>query len=698
MATRSWFSSPTGFGMWLAILVALCVLGWGIHETVQYHARSAWPTAPITVNRATIDRVPGDALSYVINVDYTYPVDGRIHRSQTFAPGRQSRANDPVEIQAELSAATVPGSVCHYHPHRPTEAYLVNSGEWFPFFLAPLVLLLYGLMRAGDFALWLRDRQQRRAIDARRPLSDNPTLPGSRLLLVGGVLLLAGWGAMVWFAWLWPLIQVQASERWTAIPAVIDVAVAQRHGGLHGPHYSAEVVYHYTFDGIAERGTRLDFTPISFMPAQTIHDLVAPYTAGATVTAWVDPTDRTKSVLQRRLRTDPMLIIFSLLLPAGAVAMLLDASRRRREHLGFTGRAMAGARRTNSHEPPVPVPVDTGPRTKVLLAVGGTMLALITLLWWSDPVIRGVLHGSIDIFAFFWLAAAVGGSAAFTYVLRQASGLRRTGPSLLLVGDRWAPGASVAIEVTTPSDTTWRMSLVIAETSQRTQVIHAHYGNAPDTRQISRVIHRRIFGEASGSIRLPIELPNLPSSLDAGIGGIRWWLEAREAVSGRLRSHPVVVLPAPASTGNGAIAGARRRVSDPHDERLALDLPAAAAPGTPLAIDVSWTVPERTAWLDLRLAWRLSSAEGGRAAVVDHHRVIDPLPHGRHTLSLRLPDAPPTWHGRLTRLDWFIEVVRPDVCGPIAVLRASVLVGHLAGSLDCTVGEDRESDAEVIRL
>ncbi len=280
------------FGLFFTVMLLMAGL-----DAVRQHG---WPSTTATVLSSSFSSDGPDEHPYRFVVHYRYQVDGGTYESSTYLSG-YSGDDDFAPIQRLMLRYPAGARVtCRYDPDRPARAVLKPRSPWMlALVLFPLLFVVIGA------AVAIGSLRGSRAKD--ESLGDEATVrPKKRsrkvLSIVGGVLLLVGLG--VGFAlWPWMIGPVRARS-WSPVTATVVSSTVRRHestdsDGHHSITWKLDILYRYDVDGRSYLSNRYGFIGGSSSGYDGKNDIAKSLPRGSTVTAWVDPSDPTRAVLER---------------------------------------------------------------------------------------------------------------------------------------------------------------------------------------------------------------------------------------------------------------------------------------------------------------------------------------------------------------------------------------------------------------
>lgn len=205
------------------------------------------------------------------------------------------------------------------------------------------------------------------------------------LVLFFGIFLAAGCVASYFILWR-PWSTWLSARSWEETPCRIVSSQVTESSGSDGSTYKVDVTYTYVVEGGEITGSRYDFMNVSSSGYDGKAAVVARYPVGTRATCWVNPENRTESVLNRDFSLTYLLGLFPLIFVAvGGGGIIWAVSSWRKKPPGQA----AGPSGLRPSPFGVEVPADAGqPRVlKPQLSPVGKLVGLIFLaLFWNGIV------------------------------------------------------------------------------------------------------------------------------------------------------------------------------------------------------------------------------------------------------------------------------------------------------------------------
>jgi len=319
-----------------AALFGLAFLGAGLFFLVMMLrlagdtvAEQRWPKVPATIVSSSHGAGGGEEHPYRFLVRYRYRFGGRWLTSSTYQNGYVG--TDDFEPVQRLLLRYPPGAhvTCRVNPRNPADAVLRPRSPWMVLLvLFPLPFIAIGL------AVLVGALRNTKAAAGSEPLgSDTPTRPGRGPVVLGAIFLIAGLGGMA--AMLpWMLGPIRA-RTWTPVRARVISSGLRRHtstdsDGHTSTTWKLDILYEYRFRGHTYRSNRYGFVGGSSSGYYGKRDMARRHPAGSRVTAWVNPSDPARAVIERGYTLSHLIFLVPLLF-AGVGLLLLRKGRRARK-------------------------------------------------------------------------------------------------------------------------------------------------------------------------------------------------------------------------------------------------------------------------------------------------------------------------------------------------------------------------------
>ncbi len=382
------------------------------------------------------------------------------------------------------------------------------------------------------------------------------TSPGC-LVLFFGLFLAVGCARSYFILWR-PWSSLIAARFWEATPCRVVSSRVAESSDSDGSTYRVDITYTYVVEGGVIRGSRYDFTVGSTSGYDGKAAVVARYPPGTQATCWVNPANRTESVLSRDFSPTYLIGLFPLIfVAAGAGGMVWAFKNARGNRRMQTVEGLAGPRTS-------PFGVDLPPdarQARVLkpqLSPVGKLVGLIFVaLFWNGIVSifvfvvigqwrSGKPEGCLTAFLVPFVLIGLGLIYA---VLRQFLVLFNPRLELTLSRGALAPGEPALLQ--------WKIDGK-AERVQRLKVVLEGREEATYRRGTDTVTDKEVFATipvvdtdqamqiAQGSARIEVPDDTVPS-FSADRNKIVWTLKATCDIPGWPDSddeYEIVVAPA----------------------------------------------------------------------------------------------------------------------------------------------------------
>jgi len=259
-----------------------------------------------------------------------------------------------------------------------------------------------------------------------------------------GLLFAVVGGAVFTFLFAVPLVRTLASASWEERPCTIVRSTLRSWSTDDGTSYRPDVLYEYSADGRDWRSNRVTFfsaLSTGRAEARAVRDR---YKAGSRSTAWIDPDDPTRSVLEREFRPRFMLGLLPLLFLFVGAALMRFGWKQLHDVTGLE---------EGAPEPATPVasPVTLKPQLSPVGKVAGT---LFFALFWNGIVsifvwqaLKGWQTGHPDWFlTIFIIPFVLVGLASFVFVGHYTLALANPRPRVTLQGGEPCLGDELRID------------------------------------------------------------------------------------------------------------------------------------------------------------------------------------------------------------------------------------------------------------
>jgi len=286
-----------------------------------------WPTTPATILSTSFATNGGEEHPYRFVVRYRYQVGGGEHVGTTYRHGYEG-SEDFRPVQ-RLLLRYPPGAAvsCRVNPEDPADAVLEARSPWLVLLvLFPLPFIALGLaVLVSTLRTWIG----RKEIEPLAPTVSSRK-PRRAPAVLGAILIAAGFGATV--ALLpWALGPIRA-RGWRPVRATVLSSTVRRHestdsDGRTSVTYKLDILYRYQFGGRTYHSNRYGFVGGSSSGYYGKRDIARRYRPGSRVTAWVDPSDPSRAVLDRSYSALHLVALLPLILLAAGVAVFRKWSK-----------------------------------------------------------------------------------------------------------------------------------------------------------------------------------------------------------------------------------------------------------------------------------------------------------------------------------------------------------------------------------
>lgn len=429
------------FGLFflMGLVFVVLILGEGFRQIAPWR----WVETPCTIISSTVAETDDEEDPYRPLIRYGYEVDGRSYESSQLSRGSgvtasYDRARDRSAHYRAGAAAT-----CWVDPDHPGLAVLERTVPWiFLVVFFPLIFVAIGAI--GLRAVWRGSSSPPEG----EIVSISGTAPrgrGHRIMIGLGLLFAVVGGAVFTFLFAVPMARTVASSNWEARPCTIVRSTVRSWSTDDGTSYRADVLYEYSAHGRDWRSNRVTFfsaLSTGWTEARAICDR---YPTGARSTAWVDPADPTRSVLEREFRPLYLLGLLPLLFLFAGAALMRFGWKQPRAAPGATGDE------TPTPATPVAAPLTLEPQLSPIGKVAGT---LFFALFWNGIVSVFVWQawkswqsGDPDWFlTIFMVPFVLVGLASFGFVVYFTLALANPRPRVTLLGGEPCLGDELRVE------------------------------------------------------------------------------------------------------------------------------------------------------------------------------------------------------------------------------------------------------------
>ena len=428
------------FGLFFAMgmLFVVFILGEGLKQVAPWR----WVETPCTILSSTVDETDDDEKPYRPFVRYRFEVDGRSYEGNQLS--RSSGATASYDRARDLARRYRPGATatCRVDPDHPALSVLERTMPWiFLVVLFPMIFVAIGA--GGLWAVW-RGSSSTSEAEIQSISGTAPKGKGHRFMIGLGLLFAVVGGAVFTFLFAVPFVRTLASAGWEARPCTVARSTVRSWSTDDGTSYRADILYKYSAHGREWRSNRVTFFSALSSGRGEARAIRDRYPAGSNLTAWVDPADPARSVLEREFRPRYLLGLLPLLfLFAGAALM----------RFGWKQLHAGGEFEERRPEPATPdaTPVTLKPQLSPVGKVAGT---LFFALFWNGIVSifvwqawKGWQAGHPDWFlTIFIIPFVLVGMASFVFVGHFTLALANPRPRVTMQGGEPCLGDDFRIE------------------------------------------------------------------------------------------------------------------------------------------------------------------------------------------------------------------------------------------------------------
>jgi len=428
------------FGLFLVmgLLFVVFIFGEGLKQTEPW----LWSETPCTILSSAVEETGNDEEPYQPEVRFSYAVDGREYMGDTVYRG--SSGTSSYDSARDIAARYRPGadSSCRFDPEHPGLSVLERRPPWI-FFVVFFPMIFVAIGGGGLWAIW-RGRSNAPEADIQSISGTAPKGRGQRFMIGLGLVFAVVGGAIFIFLFGVPLVRTLVAANWEERPCTIVRSTVRSWSTDDGTSYRPDVLYEYSAHGRDWRSNRVTFFSALSTGRAEAGAVRDRYRAGAQSTAWIDPDDPTRSVLEREFRPLYLLGLLPLLfLFAGAALMRFGW-----KHLHAVTEPEEGA-----PEPATPVvsPVTLKPQLSPVGKVAGTLFfalfwnGIVSIFVWQ--VWNGWQTGRPDWFLTIFITPFVLiGLASFVFVGHFTLALANPRPRVTLQGGEPCLGDELRID------------------------------------------------------------------------------------------------------------------------------------------------------------------------------------------------------------------------------------------------------------
>lgn len=678
---RSGNSSSPGWGGRIGILLfglvfALggCFLGYSIGRDALagLEARS-WRPTQATVLTCEVVPGKGSEAKHHLAIRYEYRWNSQTISSEQFE--RKPTTDEDISKIERLAAEYPAGKqvTCYVNPDKPTEA-VIRRGSYFrllgtlfavPFIGIGLVCVYAGLHRPKAAAS--------KPVSSISSQASNANQAGC-LVIFFGIFALFGVGFFYGF-FIRPVWKIYAARNWTEIPCVVESSEVRRHSSDKGSTYSVDILFRYEVNGHEFRANRYSFVTGSSSGRAGKLAIVRQYPPGRKTTCFVNPTDPTEAVLERRFTNDMWLGLIPLVFLAIGIGGMVFAIRKSRSKTGSTMTRIAGRTASANEQFASPIAGERvlkaryGPRLRL---VGGIVFAVIwngivSVFGWH--VFEGFRRHRPEWFlAIFLIPFVLIGLGVIAYVVYAFLGLFNPRPKLRLRPAAIRLGENLACDWTING----AVSRIRRLTIEIEGVEEARYRRGTSTYTDKSVFVRlpvvdndRHREFASGGVTAMLPTQYVPS-FKAPNNRIYWQLKLHGEIArwpDISEEYEIEVLPPsnPQSPGSSAPVAPLKSVNElPAGGRLILSIAGdeggSIKPGGRLTGNAEWSINQQPKSVRANLLW-FTRGKGTTDAAIVETVELPVAAAGEASFGFDLPMHPLSFDGVLVSLCWAVELI-----------------------------------------
>jgi hypothetical protein len=283
-----------------------------------------------------------------------------------------------------------------------------------------------------------------RGLDTDQPISERAGCQAGCLPIFLGIFGIFGLTALVWF-FLPPIFQMFEARSWVSVPCRIVSSRVSRHpGGRHGPTFSIDVVYTYSYNGQSYQSNRYEFMGGSSSGEASKQLVVRQLSPGSTANCFVNPADPTQAVMVRGLSLDMLAIVIPLTFAGVGIGGIIWMVRLgRRFKTGGFGLPPILADQWDS---PLPLKSRQGPAVRFWITLGFALFFNCFLSIFFYEFVAGYQLGAPDSFLGLKLIPlGICGLALIIAFIYSALGLFDPRPRLVLQNACIWPGSKTEL-------------------------------------------------------------------------------------------------------------------------------------------------------------------------------------------------------------------------------------------------------------
>lgn len=266
-----------------------------------------WSVVPCTIIQSRIEpRGKWGAGPYQWQGAYNYQWHGKSHTSTRFALSHQPSYDYASEERLWLKYPQGARTTCWVNPSDPSRAVLEHDAAYS--WIAIVFGLAVGILPAAGIGFMLRRRARASRTSDRAPQTRMVPSPiaNARRTRAGGaffsLLFVVGGAALLWFTSLRPALRARtAATSWRRAPCtIVNSAVAEHPGSGEDnqPSYSVDLLYEYAIEDRQYRANRFDFAADPESDDDPQLAIARKFPGGSRTYCYVNPADPLDAVLQ----------------------------------------------------------------------------------------------------------------------------------------------------------------------------------------------------------------------------------------------------------------------------------------------------------------------------------------------------------------------------------------------------------------
>jgi len=399
-------------------------------ETVRETAVWFWPEVPCIIISTGVGETGDDQEPYTTTVVFEYEIDGKTYRGNKIARNPSTGARYDTARDAADRYSQGSRTICRVHPEIPGEAVLERRWPLIVFItLFPLIFVAIGA--GGIWGVWRADGRTT-AGGAVVSISERARKNrGKTIGLFIGILFATIGGIGAVFLLVVPLIDLAKASTWIETPATVVGSTLRSWSTDDGTSYRADVLYEYTIDRRTWRSNRRIFFPLGSGDSDGARSVLSRYPEGTALTCFVDPSDPSRSVLERGFRPLYLIGLFPLFFLVAGLALTAHTLRKGASTRAAARRPATGIQPEGTAENEATLRIlepEAGPLTKVIGAFifAAIWNGIVSVFLWQvvQSFRRGEPEWFLTLFMTPFMLVGLGAIVAVFYFLLAAANPR----------------------------------------------------------------------------------------------------------------------------------------------------------------------------------------------------------------------------------------------------------------------------------